>query len=55
MIAIPNRVTGKDWFDPNPVKPASDVLQLNAIALSFVKQARSCLGIVEELNLNPGA
>ncbi len=55
MIAIPNRVTGKDWFDPNPVKPASDVLQLNAIALSFVKQAKSCLGIVEELNLNPGA
>lgn len=54
MIAIPNRVKGKDWFDPSPSKPASDLLQLNAIVGSFLKQTSACLEIVAELNLDKG-
>ena len=54
MIAIPNRVKGKDWFDPSPRKPASDLLQLNAIAGSFLKQTSACFEIVAELNLGKG-
>ncbi len=54
MIAIPNRVKGKDWFDPSPRKPASDLLQLIAIAGSFLKQTSACFEIVAELNLGKG-
>ena len=54
MIAIPNRVKGKDWFDPSPSKPASDLLQLNAIAGSFLKQTSECFEIVAKLNLDKG-
>jgi len=52
LIGIPNRIAGKDWFDPDPRKPASDLLQLRTIATDFVKQTTACLEIVEELNLN---
>jgi len=52
LIGIPNRIAGKDWFDPDPRKPASDLLQLRTIASDFVKQTTACLEIVEELNLN---
>jgi len=52
FIAIPNRIAGKDWFDPDPRKPASDLLQLRTIATDFVKQTTACFEIVEELNLN---
>ena len=52
LIAIPNRIAGKDWFDPDPRKPASDLLQIRTIARDFVKQTTACLEIVQELNLN---